>query len=622
MALFTDGQIPRASDFNQLAVAADLADVTTPGKGTGMLRWIRGAIGAVAQSLLRWLGGQEISVFDFMSDTLVADWQAGTLANDMSASIQAAINAANTLGGAVVKLPRGKGRCDETLLMAKRVMLRGEGRQATTLVFTAIGNAILSTWPINSSTAVWVRVRDLGITCSNSGNAGGGFVDVGGTYVDLSNVFITGFRYQAILDQTEIAKIDDCEFVHPGGTTGVWLVNGPDHTSGANTGYTNRITIAHCQFNGASGGLENILDDGGVNHTIRDNNFNGGTVAVRAAGVAGVALLGNESEGHTSAESVLWTNTTKAGAYVGACGSVEAAGNTFYEFTGSIFQIDEIQGGRIASNVFSGGQSQVFLLSNGAANPTTGLVIENNTKVVSGAARMACIWFNCSSLVPYRNIQFRQNSATYVPAALTSAGLQTVTPAAMENIHPGSRIVCQNQDGTNAETVIVTATTTTTFTATFASTKATNWCAYGTTPPNEEEGVWTPTLQGSTTAGSHTAAGSAGKWSRRGNMVRLTGQIAITAKDASMAGNLQIAGLPFTSENVGNQIGTCMVTAFAGFTLPASFTLLGGSVGVATNVVSLLRSGSGVASTQAVAGDIPGTTCSLSFVIDFETQSN
>lgn len=607
--------------FAQSVTSSFLSTLLTAA-GSTLVGWIQAGTGAVLRTVSDKLR-ERISIFDFMTAAQIADWRARTLTLDMTPAAQAALTYANSIGGAVVLVPTGSGKFNSSLNIFKYTQLVGEGRTASVLSFTNAGDGIKSTWPINSSTAVWLGARDLAIVNTNGANTGGGFVDVGGTFVDLFNVYISGFRYEVIFDQTEIATIDKCEILHGSGQTGIWLVNGADHTALANTGFTNRITISRNQFNGAGSSLENIQDDGGVNHTICDNNFNAGGLALRASGVSGLAFRGNESESHTGSAVIVLTNTTKAAAYVSGCGGVEiSGGNTFFDFTGVHIQIVEVQGGVITGNVFSAATSSIFVLSTVAANPSSALVIEGNNKVVSGAGRTACIWLDSGSLVPYRNVQFRQTPQTYVSSALASTGSQTITPQTMEMIHCGSRLICQNQDGTSVETVIVTATTGTTFTATFASTKnQSNWCIYGATPSNEEEGVWTPTLQGTSTAGSHTAAGSTGKWSRRGDMVRLTGQIVITAKDASMAGNLQIGGVPFATDAVGNQVGTGAVTGFSGFTLPAGFSQLG-IVLLAGGTANLYRSGSAVALTQCIAGDVPGTTCQLVFAIDMETSSN
>lgn len=632
-------------------LATDLANSVTPSKGAGQVGFTFGlgyaaaTVGAFlntvvsAVSLLTsagaamvgWIQAGTGAVYRLVQDELrdrISVKQFGAVGDgvaDDTAAIQAALNRASTLVGAKVRVPRGTYKCTASLNISKYTQLVGEGRTASVLAFTNVGDGLKSTWPINSSTAVWIGVRDLALTNSNGANTGAGFVDVGGTFVDLFNVYISGFKFQVIFDQTEIASAVQCEFLHGSGQTGVWLVNGADHTALANKNFTNRIVIAGCQFNGTGSALENILDDGGVNHTIRDNNFNAGGLALRASAVSGLSFTGNESESHTSGTALVFANTTKAGAYVGACNGVDfSGGNTFSDATGVHVQIDEIQGGSIGpGNVFGGATSSIMVLSNAAANPTAGLIIEGNSKVVSGSGRTACIWLNAASLVPYRNVQFRQTPQTYVSAALAGTGSQVITPQTMESIHVGSRLVCQNQDGTSAETVIVTAYTGSTFTAVFTSSKnQANWCIYGATPNNEEEISWTPTLAGSGTAGAHTYSVQAGKYSRRGSKFTATFSITVTAKDGAMAGNLQIRGLPVTVDSAGNQIAICSIPIFSGFTWPANYQVVGGQIAPGASNVDLVRSGTSVALALSTAADIPGAGFTLQGVIEGETSSN
>lgn len=60
-------------------------------------------------------------------------------------------------------------------------------------------------------------------------------------------------------------------------------------------------------------------------------------------------------------------------------------------------------------------------------------------------------------------------------------------------------------------------------------------------------GTWTPTLVGSVTAGSNSYAIRTGTYYKIGNKVDVTCTVALSAKDAAMAGNISIIGLPFSS---------------------------------------------------------------------------
>lgn len=73
---------------------------------------------------------------------------------------------------------------------------------------------------------------------------------------------------------------------------------------------------------------------------------------------------------------------------------------------------------------------------------------------------------------------------------------------------------------------------------------------------------WTPTLYGSTTAGSNTyGANRNGQYILSGRKCEFWGRLTVTAVDAAMAGDIRISGLPYTSFNSG----VSMYAAWAGF---------------------------------------------------------
>ena len=75
-----------------------------------------------------------------------------------------------------------------------------------------------------------------------------------------------------------------------------------------------------------------------------------------------------------------------------------------------------------------------------------------------------------------------------------------------------------------------------------------NCCNIVQTPGNSlvqyTESTWTPTIIGSTTAGTGTYTTQAGIYVRVGNMVYISGTVIWTAHTGT--GNMLIAGLPFT----------------------------------------------------------------------------
>jgi hypothetical protein len=233
---------------------------------------------------------------------------------DSTSAIQSAITAAGVNGG-TVWIPTGTYICTSTLTMAKFVYIKGAGLRATTLQWNTTGAGIKMTSTINSSTPVNTGVYDITLYNINASNTDGGYVDVGGTYVYLERVRVAGFKYGIIFDQTELADINLCEMTR-NITACVWLVNGPDYTTGARGLYTNRISIKSCQFNQEATAYC-IIDDGGYAHTFDANNFNGGLTHIRNAGQINISITNSEFEGAASTNMV-WTNTTsKLGTSVG-----------------------------------------------------------------------------------------------------------------------------------------------------------------------------------------------------------------------------------------------------------------------------------------------------------------
>lgn len=66
-----------------------------------------------------------------------------------------------------------------------------------------------------------------------------------------------------------------------------------------------------------------------------------------------------------------------------------------------------------------------------------------------------------------------------------------------------------------------------------------------------EEGTWTPTLSGSTTAGTFTYTSTAGTYTKIGNVVYFTCFLQVTATTVSGSGTVNVTGLPFTISATG-----------------------------------------------------------------------
>lgn len=120
-----------------------------------------------------------------------------------------------------------------------------------------------------------------------------------------------------------------------------------------------------------------------------------------------------------------------------------------------------------------------------------------------------------------------------------------------------------------------------------------------------EEGTWTPVLTFATPGDlSVSYTRQLGTYTKVGRLVTITYAIVTSAFTWTTAsGNLQLNGLPFTSlTQAGYQWhGIC---TFSGIT-KAGYTQIAGFVAQASNIVSFVGSGSGVATSNVNAADMP-----------------
>lgn len=249
-----------------------------------------------------------ISVLDFIPETYHAAIRARTSAVDVAAYVQNAIDHIDSTAnapfyGGQLFFPRGKYILGSTLNLCRGLNLVGEGRIATFLVWTqagsnlATGTGLRMSSPVNSSTSVYLTIRDISLLNTASSPQGAGFWDTGGSLISATRATFYGFKYGIILEQSELVDISECEcsgMAH----SGVWLVNGNDLGTGAVPDYTNRISIRSSQFNGCA--QFGILDDGGNCHAFVDNNYNANGVHIRVAVANGVRIAGGEFESSTT----------------------------------------------------------------------------------------------------------------------------------------------------------------------------------------------------------------------------------------------------------------------------------------------------------------------------------
>jgi hypothetical protein len=90
-----------------------------------------------------------------------------------------------------------------------------------------------------------------------------------------------------------------------------------------------------------------------------------------------------------------------------------------------------------------------------------------------------------------------------------------------------------------------------------------------------EEGSFTPSLIGSTTAGTQTYTRQLGYYQRWGSVVKCWVRVTISAKDGAIAGNVNLGGLPYACSDKGltNLLYNCNVGATTGITTTANYWL-------------------------------------------------
>lgn len=390
------------------------------------------------------------------------------------AAFQAALDKADDLGGATIVVPAGTYLLNDSLLIYQNTILIGEGQEVSTLSFSHTGNGIESIWPINSSTAVNIKVLQLGLVCTNVLNTGGGFFDLCGTYVSVRDCFIQGWAYGIIFDQTEVSDIQTNNIV--GNSIGqIWLVDGPDYTPGVLLGFTNGIIIYGNQLN-AVATADLIIDDGYANHYIVANNLNGGRYGIRAHRAVICNIVGNSFE--SNADYSIFFATTNSKGNVPVILNPDASktnavvfinGNTIANNVDSpLVFLSNINLATIENNSFYAPLCTTNLIEFDNPNSAYQVTITNNIK-----SPKAVPWFDIGIFNAAQSNLNYINQLEYTQCqTATAAGQYNDTPDSMQGIYTGSQLWVVNANGTNGEFVTVENSTSGIFTVTYATSKS------------------------------------------------------------------------------------------------------------------------------------------------------
>jgi hypothetical protein len=504
--------------------------------------------------------------------------------------------------GATIFLPRGKYLVTSLPTLSANVNWQGVGKLASQLVYSGTGNGLAF---LNASTNIYTTLRislkDFAVVATNGSNTGGGLVLESCAYINVNNVYFEKFKYAHILDGCSHFKCDYTELAQQT-RAGIWIVNGAERRAGQSQGFTNNIwygTEVQINLNKTSG-IYAVQDDGGVNHDFCGINFNSGDIGARFAGVKGLRYHNNAHESYIQSPLVFDKTSREGAVYVGPCYGVDVRANSFSNISAYNIAITAFGGGVIESNTFANMTVAAFFIGSNVAD----LRIAKNSKLVTGTSRNALPFFDSSYVQGNGNIDIADQAANTYVASSHAGGLQSVTPATMDLIRLGDTLYVENEDGTNGEFVLVTSVAASSFGATFVTSKAANWVIRGQ-GARYTEGSWTPTLFGTTAAGSNTYTIQQGTWKRdaRTGTVDILFTINTTAL-SGMTGNIEIAGLPFPCANVTNKNYSGYLSYYSGFTLPANFTQLTLIMTPNTQRLALRRSGSSVTGAAVAVSEL------------------
>lgn len=177
----------------------------------------------------------------------------------------------------------------------------------------------------------------------------------GWAYFELDDVWIRGgCSYGIVLDGTEIISVHNCLIENQNAVSNynVWIVNGADRGFTQGLGFSNVITVRECQISGGAGSF-GLIDDGGNQHVVQGNNFNGHRIPMRVAGAQGIKITGNsfETQLQTGNSNLDFDSVSASGAPVGPVTGFEITANGFFgnmvsgsllAFGGSLYSISGI----------------------------------------------------------------------------------------------------------------------------------------------------------------------------------------------------------------------------------------------------------------------------------------
>jgi hypothetical protein len=179
----------------------------------------------------------------------------------------------------------------------------------------------------------------------------------------------------------------------------------------------------------------------------------------------------------------------------------------------------------------------------------------------SGSGAVITIGASATMLFVYNKIASSNTNAISGTGTLTHAG--NILTGGTAQYDPGLTLVAYNLDPSNATSGYI-------LTSTGANTSPT-WQA--PIVPSYASGTFSPTITGSTTAGTTTYTAQEGIYIKIGDLVHISGYVTYSA--ATGTGTINFGGLPFAANSNANYYPALTITSNgAAFTFPAGRTAL------------------------------------------------
>lgn len=327
---------PRLVERSDQSLRQSLSNTTDADQGAALVGLFRKVMNSQIKTAQDFFSASTLDLWEFAGLVTDKPTPSDPATWEWSPAIQAWLNTAAARGD-MVKPPIGMFRHSQKIIRPAFVSMVGRGvthgealDKGTIFYYDGTDDGWLTTSPINSVSPTHTYTAHVTFYAPNLQIAKGAFVDESSINIELiRNAFIHNARAAGvILDQTILPRVLLNQFEVVGDMSGaganIWLVNGSDRRPGADKQYTNQAVINFNNFNCKSSQARCVLDDGGIAHEYRGNNYNGGRIQLEAKEVNGMIIDGGEWEFASSANiqvkrplgSVASPNVTIRNAYL------------------------------------------------------------------------------------------------------------------------------------------------------------------------------------------------------------------------------------------------------------------------------------------------------------------